>query len=40
MILVADLIDVSGGVYVNTVGSRCGGYTVTNGKLGIFLLGI
>lgn len=32
----ADLTDVSGGVYVNTVSSDCGGYTVTNGKTGDF----
>ena len=25
----ADLTDISGGVYVNTVSSDCGGYTVT-----------
>ena len=33
---VANVIDVSGGVYVNTAGSRCGGYTVTNGPQGLF----
>jgi O-antigen/teichoic acid export membrane protein len=33
---VADVMDISGGVYVNTVGSRCGGYTVTNGPQGSF----
>ena len=32
----ADLTDISGGVYVNTVSSNCGGYTVTNGKTGDF----
>jgi len=32
----ADIIDISGGAYVNTVGSRCGGYTVTNGSRGSF----
>ena len=32
----ADLVDISGGAYVNTVGSRCGGYTVTDGRLGSF----
>lgn len=32
----ADLVDISGGAYVNTVGSHCGGYTVTNGSLGSF----
>ena len=32
----ADLTDISGGVYVNTVSSDCGGYTVTNGKTGDF----
>jgi hypothetical protein len=25
----ADIVDIAGGVYVNTVGSHCGGYTVT-----------
>ena len=29
---VADVVDIAGGVYVNTVGSHCGGYTVTNGR--------
>ncbi len=33
---VADVTDISGGVYVNTVGSRCGGYTVTDGPGGLF----
>jgi hypothetical protein len=32
----ADLTDISGGVYVNTVSSDCGGYTVTDGKTGDF----
>ena len=32
----ADLVDISGGAYVNTVGSHCGGYTVTNGSPGSF----
>lgn len=32
----ADVTDVSGGVYVNTVSSDCGGYTVTNGTTGDF----
>ena len=32
----ADLTDISDGVYVNTVSSDCGGYTVTNGKTGDF----
>jgi O-antigen/teichoic acid export membrane protein len=27
----ADLVDIVGGVYVNTVGTDCGGFTVTNG---------
>lgn len=36
---VADLVDISGGVYVNSVGSGCGGYTVTNGNLGGFYSG-
>jgi hypothetical protein len=33
---VADIIDISGGVYINTVGSRCGGYAVTDGPRGLF----
>jgi hypothetical protein len=33
---VADVTDIAGGVYVNTVGSRCGGYTVTDGPGGLF----
>ena len=33
---VADLVDVNGGAFVNTVGSHCGGYSVTNGKAGYF----
>ena len=33
---VADLVDISGGVYVNTVGSHCGGYAVTDGPAGSF----
>ena len=32
----ADLTDINGGVYVNTVGSGCAGYTVLNGKTGAF----
>jgi O-antigen/teichoic acid export membrane protein len=36
---VADLVDIPGGAYVNTVGSHCGGYTVTNGSLGSFYSG-
>jgi hypothetical protein len=32
----ADVIDIPGGRYVNTVGSHCGGYTVTNGPHGSF----
>ena len=32
----ADVTDISGGVYVNTVGSHCGGYTVTDGPGGLF----
>ena len=36
---VADLIDIPGGAYVNTVGSHCGGYNVTNGILGSFYSG-
>jgi hypothetical protein len=33
---VADLVDISGGAYVNTVSSHCGGYTVTDGSMGSF----
>ena len=33
---VADVVDIPGGNYVSTVGSRCGGYTVTNGPHGSF----
>jgi O-antigen/teichoic acid export membrane protein len=33
---VADLTDIVGGSYVNTVGSHCGGYTVTDGPAGLF----
>jgi O-antigen/teichoic acid export membrane protein len=33
---VADLVDIVGGQYVSTVGSDCGGYTVTNGSHGSF----
>jgi len=33
---VADVTDISGGVYVNTVGSHCGGYAVTDGPGGLF----
>ena len=32
----ADIVDVSGGAYINTVSSHCGGYMVTNGRLGGF----
>ena len=32
----ADLTDIGAGVYVNTVSSDCGGYTVTNGNAGDF----
>ena len=32
----ADVTDISDGVYINTVGSRCGGYSVTNGSRGSF----
>jgi hypothetical protein len=35
----ADVMDVSGGAFVNTVGSHCGGYTVTNGTSGSFYSG-
>jgi len=33
---VADVVDIAGGQYVNTVGSDCGGYTVTDGPHGSF----
>ena len=33
---VADVVDIAGGGYFNTVGSHCGGYTVTNGPHGSF----
>jgi O-antigen/teichoic acid export membrane protein len=33
---VADVVDIAGGQYVSTVGSDCGGYTVTNGPHGSF----
>ena len=32
----ADIVNVPGGVFVNTVGSHCGGYTVIDGRLGSF----
>ncbi len=33
---VADVTDIADGIYVNTVGSDCGGYTVTDGPRGAF----
>ena len=36
---VADIQDIADGVYINTVGSDCGGYTVTDSKLGSFYSG-
>jgi O-antigen/teichoic acid export membrane protein len=33
---VADIIDIAGGVFVNVVGSHCGGYSVTDGRRGAF----
>ena len=33
---VADIIDIPGGAFINTVGSHCGGYRVTDGNLGSF----
>ena len=36
---VADIIDISGGVFINAIGSDCGGYTVTNGATGAFYSG-
>ena len=35
----ADFVNITGGAYVNTVGSRCGGYDVTNGSQGSFYAG-
>ncbi len=34
MIPTADLTDINGGVYVNTVSSDCAGYNVMNGEDG------
>ncbi len=36
---VADIIDISGGVFVNAIGSDCGGYSVTDGVTGAFYSG-
>jgi hypothetical protein len=33
---VADAVDITGGLYLNTAGSDCGGYTMTNGPDGSF----
>ena len=33
---IADVTDIGGGVFVNTTGTDCGGYTVTNGPAGSF----
>jgi O-antigen/teichoic acid export membrane protein len=33
---VADIVDIADGVFVNVVGSHCGGYSVTNGATGAF----
>jgi len=35
----ADVVDIAGGAFVNTVGSDCGGYTVTDGSTGSFYSG-
>jgi hypothetical protein len=32
----ADVTDIAGGLFVNTTGTDCGGYTVTNGSAGSF----
>jgi O-antigen/teichoic acid export membrane protein len=32
----ADVVNIPGGVYINTAGSRCGGYTVTDGPRSLF----
>jgi hypothetical protein len=36
---VADIIDISGGVFINAIGSDCGGYSVTDGATGAFYSG-
>jgi hypothetical protein len=36
---VADIVDISDGVFINAIGSDCGGYTVTDGATGAFYSG-
>jgi O-antigen/teichoic acid export membrane protein len=36
---VADIIDVADGVFINVIGSDCGGYSVTDGATGAFYSG-
>jgi hypothetical protein len=36
---VADIVDISDGVFINVIGSDCGGYSVTDGATGAFYAG-
>jgi O-antigen/teichoic acid export membrane protein len=36
---VADIIDIADGVFINVIGSHCGGYSVTDGPTGAFYSG-
>jgi hypothetical protein len=36
---VADIIDIADGVFINVIGSHCGGYSVTDGATGAFYSG-
>ena len=36
---VADIVDIADGVFINVIGSDCGGYTVTDGATGAFYSG-
>jgi O-antigen/teichoic acid export membrane protein len=36
---VADIIDIADGVFINAIGSHCGGYSVTDGPTGAFYSG-
>ena len=36
---VANIVDISDGVFINAIGSDCGGYTVTDGATGAFYSG-
>jgi O-antigen/teichoic acid export membrane protein len=36
---VADIVDIADGVFINVIGSHCGGYTVTDGATGAFYAG-